>query len=318
MDPGGGRGGRAGSPPPDEPPPKRLAVDDYGHLLGGSALGPDGRRQLKENLQKRKRCLEDELRFLNNAGGLLDFAGSLSKTGTGSGPPQDAKAIAAAAEKVHALTDQEKLILQKAKAIESKHKFKVKWPEPPRRKTHHDYLLEEMSWMATDFQAERRWKMAVAKKVAHAVLKYHSEKKLKGSSGDEGKEGVARRNATAVAREVERFWGALGAIADRKRVLAPPASAGAPHLQFEDAADAAAKMNGVMGGGDMEVDSVPCTPKRGGDVESDSPSEDDEDDEETIAEADALDDEEDVEKEVADLMAENSLPIQEVLKKMGS
>ncbi|KAJ1492944.1 hypothetical protein T484DRAFT_1769830, partial [Baffinella frigidus] len=162
-----------------------------------------------------------------------------------------------------------------------------------------------MSWMATDFQAERRWKMAVAKKVAHAVLKYHSEKKLKGSSGDEGKEGVARRNATAVAREegvarrnatavareVERFWGALGAIADRKRVLAPPASAGAPHLQFEDAADAAAKMNGVMGGGDMEVDSVPCTPKRGGDVESDSPSEDDEDDEETIAEADALDDE---------------------------
>ena len=86
MDPGGGRGGRSGSPPPDEPPPKRQAVDDYGHMLGGATLGPEGRWQLKENLQKRKRCLEDELRFLNNAGGLLDFAGSLSKTGTGSFP----------------------------------------------------------------------------------------------------------------------------------------------------------------------------------------------------------------------------------------
>lgn len=32
------------------------------------------------------------------------------------------------------LTDQEKLIIQKAKTIESKSKFKAKWPEPPRRK----------------------------------------------------------------------------------------------------------------------------------------------------------------------------------------
>ena len=48
----------------------------------------------------------------------------------------------------------------------------VKWPEPPRRKTHHDYMLEEMAWMSTDFATERRWKVAMAKKVAHAVVQY--------------------------------------------------------------------------------------------------------------------------------------------------
>lgn len=68
-------------------------------------------------------------------------------------------------EKAQGLTDAEKLILQKAKAIEAKSRFKAKWPEPPRRKVHHDYLLEEMSWLATDFRQERKWKMAVAKKV---------------------------------------------------------------------------------------------------------------------------------------------------------
>lgn len=37
--------------------------------------------------------------------------------------------------------------------------------EPPRAKTHWDYLLEEMVWLAGDFSAERKWKKAAAKKV---------------------------------------------------------------------------------------------------------------------------------------------------------
>jgi hypothetical protein len=135
------------------------------------------------------------------------------------------------------LTDQEKLILQKAKMIEAKNRFKAKWPEPPRRKVragnavtapfwccafftfgakcdhyclmlfvrkstllcaleqlmigwaslpqvHHDYLLEEMSWLSTDFRQERKWKMALAKKVALAVVKYHSQKQLKADRAD--------------------------------------------------------------------------------------------------------------------------------------
>ena len=37
--------------------------------------------------------------------------------------------------------------------------------EPLRKKTHWDYLLEEMQWLATDFANERRWKINAAKKV---------------------------------------------------------------------------------------------------------------------------------------------------------
>ena len=37
--------------------------------------------------------------------------------------------------------------------------------EPSRPKTHWDYLLEEMQWLATDFANERRWKMGASKKV---------------------------------------------------------------------------------------------------------------------------------------------------------
>ncbi len=37
--------------------------------------------------------------------------------------------------------------------------------EPGRNKSHWDYVLEEMAWLATDFAQERRWKKGVAKKV---------------------------------------------------------------------------------------------------------------------------------------------------------
>lgn len=37
--------------------------------------------------------------------------------------------------------------------------------EPVRKKSHWDYLLEEMQWLATDFVNEKRWKINAAKKV---------------------------------------------------------------------------------------------------------------------------------------------------------
>ena len=37
--------------------------------------------------------------------------------------------------------------------------------EPARAKTHWDYLLEEMVWLAADFTQERKWKKAAARKV---------------------------------------------------------------------------------------------------------------------------------------------------------
>ena len=41
--------------------------------------------------------------------------------------------------------------------------------EPAHLKTHWDYLLEEMQWLATDFANERRWKINAAKKVCNTM-----------------------------------------------------------------------------------------------------------------------------------------------------
>jgi E1A-binding protein p400 len=38
--------------------------------------------------------------------------------------------------------------------------------EPRRPKTHWDHVLEEMAWLSKDFESERKWKLAQAKKVA--------------------------------------------------------------------------------------------------------------------------------------------------------
>ncbi len=42
--------------------------------------------------------------------------------------------------------------------------------EPPRKKAHWDYLIEEMQWLATDFSQERRWKRNMARKVSSGAL----------------------------------------------------------------------------------------------------------------------------------------------------
>lgn len=54
-----------------------------------------------------------------------------------------------------------------------------KLQEAPRPKSHWDYLLEEMQWMATDFAQERRWKVAAAKKVDLG----HRQSQFSGSLG---------------------------------------------------------------------------------------------------------------------------------------
>lgn len=42
--------------------------------------------------------------------------------------------------------------------------------EPPRNKTHWDYVLEEVKWMANDFRQERIWKRVSARKVSEFFI----------------------------------------------------------------------------------------------------------------------------------------------------
>lgn len=44
---------------------------------------------------------------------------------------------------------------------------------PMERKTHWDFMLEEMRWLQTDFREERKWKLAMAYELVHQVAQWH-------------------------------------------------------------------------------------------------------------------------------------------------
>lgn len=108
--------------------------------------------------------------------------------------------------------------------------------EASRPKSHWDYLLEEMQWMAADFAQERKWKEAVAKKVCRAGIlqksrchytsakqkqsgvlgvsiqlvrtcaRYHQEQRKTREKSKTEKEIHLRHIASTIARDVEFFW----------------------------------------------------------------------------------------------------------------
>lgn len=63
----------------------------------------------------------------------------------------------------------------KAEKSWSLRQFKKQRP-PATHKAHWDYLLEEMTWLATDFKQENRWKIATAFEISRAVKAYHRAK----------------------------------------------------------------------------------------------------------------------------------------------
>ena len=81
-----------------------------------------------------------------------------------------------------------------------------KQPEAPRGKTHHDYFLEEMVWLATDFREEAKWKTAARKRLLRALDKYHEENALRREREVERLEQQRRRVARVLARSVRKFW----------------------------------------------------------------------------------------------------------------
>ncbi|KAL5714252.1 hypothetical protein ACHQM5_016239 [Ranunculus cassubicifolius] len=76
------------------------------------------------------------------------------------------------AKKVH-----EDSILEEARSVEAKRKRIAElslrgYPSEYRRKSHWDFVLEEMAWLANDFMQERLWKTTAAAQISHkAALK---------------------------------------------------------------------------------------------------------------------------------------------------
>ncbi len=85
----------------------------------------------------------------------------------------------------------------------------MKWPEPERKKTHWDFLLEEAVWLATDFRQERKWKVALAKKTAMMVMKWHAQRVASSQRNMKAEQVKVRKVASMMAREIKKFWAQL-------------------------------------------------------------------------------------------------------------
>lgn len=88
--------------------------------------------------------------------------------------------------------------------------------EPSRPKSHWDYLLEEMQWMAADFAQERMWKIASAKKVARTAARHLSEKVKSVARAKKEGEDRLRRIAWLAAREIQHFWANIQQVVEIK------------------------------------------------------------------------------------------------------
>ncbi|KAK9881705.1 hypothetical protein WA026_017223 [Henosepilachna vigintioctopunctata] len=92
-----------------------------------------------------------------------------------------------------------------------------KLQEMSRIKTHWDYLLDEMVWLAADFAQERKWKKAAAKKCAKMVQKYFQDKALAAQRAEKAHEQHLKRIAAYCAKEVKNFWNNVEKLVEYKQ-----------------------------------------------------------------------------------------------------
>ncbi|TNM90197.1 hypothetical protein fugu_004431 [Takifugu bimaculatus] len=174
-----------------------------------------------------------------------------------------------------------------------------------RPKSHWDYLLEEMQWMAADFAQERRWKEAAAKKLVRTCARYHQEQKRSEERSKQEKEIQLRHIASTIAREVEFFWSNIEQVVEIK-------------LQFEiyekrlkSLCIQKTKVSGQSTGAKVE-EIVASARKRK--ARSSLFNEDVADEESTIEEQENMEGEADYKAELVDLTKDAEIPLDALMK----
>ncbi|XP_031100713.1 chromatin modification-related protein EAF1 B-like isoform X1 [Ipomoea triloba] len=100
----------------------------------------------------------------------------------------------------------ENSILEEARIIQAKHKriaelSAVTCPMENRRRSHWDYVLEEMAWLANDFVQERLWKITAASKISYHAA-FTSRLRFQECNSSRKQKTVAR----TLAKFVTDFW----------------------------------------------------------------------------------------------------------------
>ncbi|XP_060081235.1 helicase domino-like isoform X1 [Ylistrum balloti] len=196
--------------------------------------------------------------------------------------------------------------------------------EPPRNKSHWDYLLEEMQWLAADFQQERKWKKAAARKVAKMVSKYFQDLEQKEIRAEKEEAQKLKRIAGQIAKQVREFWTNVEKVVQYKqqtRNEEKRKKALDLHLNFiVDQTEKYStwlteglKKDGRTGSSGGSCATTPEHSSDCGDHEFE-PEADESDDEETIEKAEADMDETSTQAELDALQKEGEVPLEELLK----
>ncbi|XP_069476164.1 E1A-binding protein p400 isoform X2 [Ambystoma mexicanum] len=188
-----------------------------------------------------------------------------------------------------------------------------KLQEPPRPKSHWDYVLEEMEWMAADFAQERRWKMAAAKKLVRTAARHCEEKQLMEERAKREEESRLRRIAASAARQIQYFWSNIEQVVEiklqveleerRKKVL-----------QLQRVFRKGSEMKNNDAGVKSEPTAVLSSPGRKRKTSLSLTDEEVEDEEETIAEQELKEGNVDHHLELSNLAKEADLPLNDLLK----
>uniref|UniRef100_A0A182PG61 Helicase domino n=1 Tax=Anopheles epiroticus TaxID=199890 RepID=A0A182PG61_9DIPT len=143
----------------------------------------------------------------NGSGGLGNGSNALSGSMAGQ---QQAAGSSNGPEQYTNKARQEVFVIQRVQELQKEglwtEKRLPKVQEPPRPKAHWDYLLEEMVWLAADFAQERKWKKAAARKCARMVQKHFQDKALAAQRAEKAQELQLKRIAAFVAKEIKTFW----------------------------------------------------------------------------------------------------------------
>jgi SNF2 family DNA or RNA helicase len=88
---------------------------------------------------------------------------------------------------------------------DTKQYFKFK-KEPEKNKTHWDYLLDEMKWLANDFERERKTKRKFAVDMAKGTKKHLDTRHLEVDKNIKRQEQDLKRRTLMIARSVNNYW----------------------------------------------------------------------------------------------------------------
>ncbi|KAL5545473.1 hypothetical protein UlMin_005160 [Ulmus minor] len=224
--------------------------------------------------------------------------------------------------------------------------------EPRRSKTHWDHVLEEMVWLSKDFESERKWKLAQAKKVALRASKGMLDPAMRGEKKMKEEEQRLKKVALNISKDVKKFWVKIEKLVlykhqmelDEKKKKALDKQLefllgqterystmlaenlvdnynSVPQYPAQDRQSVEQKeadrdeVNGSEPNVEPQSEDVAADDDEDYDIQSDDESEDDE---HTIEEDEALITEEERREELAALHNELDLPLEEILKRYTS